>query len=150
MSGSKDNNQSRSSSSSTSKTDWDPLLAHSSAIGILKPGVVFNVFNTNATSSSSSSSAAAGSSSSMLPHPYFRSQICIFPAGSYSLLPLPTLQKTLCLFKNPKLGSYNLPPIRDRRNNTINKTTLKHIANRQVYNTIDIKLDPPSYTRSVN
>lgn len=65
MSGSQDNNPSRSFSSSTSKTDWNPLLSHSSAIGILKPGVVFNVYNTNPTSSSSSSStASAGSSSS--------------------------------------------------------------------------------------
>ncbi|KAH8911155.1 hypothetical protein BR93DRAFT_322452 [Coniochaeta sp. PMI_546] len=68
MSGSQENNPSRSSSSSTSKADWDPLLAHSSAIGILKPGVVFNVFNTNP-ASSSSSTAASGSSSSMLPQP---------------------------------------------------------------------------------
>ncbi len=27
--------------------NWESLLRHSSALGILKPGIVFNVFNTN-------------------------------------------------------------------------------------------------------
>ncbi|OIW28643.1 hypothetical protein CONLIGDRAFT_632904 [Coniochaeta ligniaria NRRL 30616] len=68
MSGSQETNQSR-SSSSASKKDLDPLLSHSSAIGILKPGVVFNIFNPNPTSPSPSTAAASGSSSTMLPPP---------------------------------------------------------------------------------
>jgi hypothetical protein len=66
-----DNNPSRSSSSSTSKPNWDPLLSHSSALGILKPGLVFNTYNPNPTSSSSSSAgpSSRSSSSMALPQP---------------------------------------------------------------------------------
>ncbi|KAK4454210.1 hypothetical protein QBC34DRAFT_375383 [Podospora aff. communis PSN243] len=45
-------------SSSSDKTDWNSLLKHSSALGILKPGIVFN------SSGYSGSSSASGSSSS--------------------------------------------------------------------------------------
>jgi len=65
MSNSRDN-QSRSSSSSTPKTNWDPLLAHSSALGILKPDLVFHVYGTNP---SSSSPPSAGTSSNMSSQP---------------------------------------------------------------------------------
>src|SRR3954464_2212394 len=46
---------SNNSSSSSGKTDWNSLLKHSSAIGILKPGIVFNSYGGSSTSGSSSS-----------------------------------------------------------------------------------------------
>ncbi len=59
--------------SSSDKTDWNSLLKHSSALGILKPGIVFNSsYGSSSTSSSSSrfpssytSSTTGGSSSSI-------------------------------------------------------------------------------------
>ena len=51
--------------SSSSSTNYDPLLKHSSALGILKPGIVFSSSGGYGSgSSSSSSSGFAGSSSS--------------------------------------------------------------------------------------
>lgn len=56
--------------SSSSDKDWNSLLKHSSALGILKPGIVFNSSYTSSSSSSSrypgsytSSSTGTGSSS---------------------------------------------------------------------------------------
>ncbi len=46
--GKNDNNNSSSSSGgggSKDQTNWDPFLRHSSALGILKPNIVFDVFN---------------------------------------------------------------------------------------------------------
>ncbi|KAK0715093.1 hypothetical protein B0H67DRAFT_644883 [Lasiosphaeris hirsuta] len=51
------------SSSSSGKTDWNSLLKHSSAMGILKPGVVFNTYGQGSSSSSSSSGASKHPSS---------------------------------------------------------------------------------------
>lgn len=45
---------------SSSRTNWDPYLRHSSAIGIVKPSV-FDVYNTSGGSSSSSSRYQTGS-----------------------------------------------------------------------------------------
>ena len=43
------------SNPSSNSSDWNSLLVHSSALGILKPGVVFNGYNTTPHTSSSSS-----------------------------------------------------------------------------------------------
>ena len=51
-------------SSSSSTTNYDPLLKHSSALGILKPGIVFSSSGGYGSGSSSSSSGFASSSSS--------------------------------------------------------------------------------------
>ena len=51
----------KNTSSSSDKTDWNSLLKHSSALGILKPGIVFNSSYGSSSSSSSSSSRFTGS-----------------------------------------------------------------------------------------
>jgi hypothetical protein len=51
-----------SSTSSSDKTNWEPLLRHSSPLGILKPGIVFDVY-------SSSGSTMSSSSMQSLPNP---------------------------------------------------------------------------------
>ncbi|KAK0636632.1 hypothetical protein B0T17DRAFT_613337 [Bombardia bombarda] len=50
--------------SSSDSTNWDSLLKHSSAIGILKPDVVFGGYGSGSSSGSSSSSGGQGSSGS--------------------------------------------------------------------------------------
>lgn len=48
-------NKNTGSSSSSDNKDWDSLLKHSSALGILKPGIVFNSsYGSSSTASSSS------------------------------------------------------------------------------------------------
>lgn len=71
-----------SSSSSSDKTDWNSLLKHSSALGILKPGIVFN------SSYGSGSSSTSGSSSSRFTSSYSGSQggsSSIWSSGNVSI-----------------------------------------------------------------